>query len=99
MSFIEVTSEELKNKASELQGLNARYQAEIENIINCQNNLNTMWEGEAKEAFNQVFNRNRTVLDSFKTAIDSYIQALNVIASRYDEAEKRNIAMAGSGAY
>ena len=96
MSFIEVTSDELKNKAAELQGLNARYQTEIENITNCQTNLNTMWEGEARDAFNQVFMKNRETLESFKVAIDSYIQALNVIAMRYEETEKRNVAMAGA---
>ena len=99
MSFIEVTSEELKNKALELQGLNSRYQAEIESISNCQNNLNSMWEGEAKEAFNQAFMKNRVTLDSFKMAIDSYIQVLNAIAVRYEETEKRNIAMAGTSMY
>ena len=99
MSFIQVTAEELKNKATELQGLNGRFQAEIENLMNCQSNLNTMWEGEAKETFNQAFMKDKVNMDNFKSAIDQYIQALMVIASRYEEAEKRNVNTAGTRAY
>lgn len=91
MSFIQVTSDELKNKAAELSGLNTRFQAEVENLLNCQSNLSTMWEGEAKEAFNQAFMRDKGNMDNFKSAIDSYIQALLVIAAKYEEAEKRNV--------
>lgn len=94
MSYIQVTSEELKNKASELQGLNIRFQKEIENLSSYQTNLNTMWEGEAKEAFNQAFLKDRGNMDIFKNAIDQYVQALNVIASRYEETEKRNLSIA-----
>jgi len=94
MSFIQVTSEELKNRASQLQGLNGKFQSEIENLMSCQNNLSTMWEGEAKDAFYQAFMKDKANMDSFKAAIDSYIQSLNVIAARYEEAEKRNISTA-----
>jgi len=94
MSFLQVTAEELKNKSTQLQGLNTRFQSEIENLMTCQSNLNTMWEGEAKEAFNQAFIRDKGNMDSFKSAIDQYVQALMVIAARYEEAEKRNISTA-----
>jgi len=94
MSFIQVTAEELRNRANELQGLNSRFQTEIENLLSCQSNLNTMWEGEAKEAFNQAFQKDKGTMDSFKSAIDQYIQALLTIASRYEEAEKKNLSMA-----
>lgn len=96
MSFIQVTAAELRNRATELQGLNSRLQTEIENLMSCQSNLNTMWEGEAKEAFNQAFMKDKGTMDSFKSAIDQYIQALLTIASRYEEAEKRNLNMAST---
>lgn len=99
MSFIQVTASELKNKAAELQGLNSRFQAEIENLVNQQNNLNSMWEGEAKEAFNQAFTRDKGNMDNFKSAIDAYIQALNSIALSYEEAEKRNLSAATTRSY
>ena len=97
MSFIQVTSTELRSKASELSGLNTRFNAEIENLVNCQNNLGTMWEGEAKEAFSQAFSKDKGNMDGFKALVDQYIQALNTIASRYEEGEKRNIATAAAG--
>ena len=99
MSFIQVTAEELRNRATQLQGLNAKFQSEIENLMNCQNNLNSMWEGEAKEAFNQAFVKDKGNMDSFKSAIDQYIQALLLIASRYEEAEKRNLNTATTRSY
>lgn len=99
MSFIQVTSAELRNKASELQGLNARLQSEIENLSNCHSGLTAMWEGEAKEAFTSAFLKDKVSMDNFKTAIDSYIQSLNVIAQRYEEAEKRNINTATQRSY
>lgn len=99
MSFIQVTATELRNKASELQGLNSRFQGEIENLVSHQSNLNTMWEGEAKEAFNNAFMRDKGNLDNFKNAIDQYIQSMLVIAERYEEAEKRNLSTASTRTY
>lgn len=99
MSFIQVTSQELGNKASELQGLNSKFQNEIENLVSCQSNLSTMWEGDAKEAFYNAFMRDKTNMDSFKAAIDQYIQALLVISERYEEAEKRNVSTASTRSY
>lgn len=99
MSFIQVTSMELRNKATELQGLNAKFQTEIENLLSHQTNLNSMWEGEAKETFNNAFMRDKGNMDNFKNAIDQYIQALLVIAERYEEAEKRNISTASMRSY
>ena len=99
MSFIQVTSSELRNRAAELQGLNSKFQNEIENLTSCQNNLNTMWEGEAKEAFNSAFIKDKSTMDAFKSAIDQYVQALLVIAARYEEAEKKNVSVAATRSY
>ena len=99
MSFIQVTSSELRNKAEQLQGLNSKLKSEIENLQAHQANLNTMWEGDAKEAFNNAFIRDKEKMDAFKTAIDQYIQAMLVIAGRYEEAEKKNISIASTRNY
>lgn len=96
MSFIQVTSNELKSKASELQGLNSRFQTELENLMSHLNTLNSMWEGEAKETFNQAFAKDKSSMDRFKSAIDQYVQALNLIASKYEDAEKKNISTAST---
>ena len=50
-----------------------KFQAEIENLMNCQNNLSSMWEGEAKDAFYQAFMRDKGSMDNFKDAINGYI--------------------------
>ncbi|MDO4187436.1 MAG: WXG100 family type VII secretion target [Lachnospiraceae bacterium] len=99
MSFIQVTASELKNRASELQGLNSKFQSEIESLSTYQATLDTMWEGEAKDLFNSAFLKDRGNMDKFKSAIDMYIQALLVIAERYEEAEKKNISTASERRY
>lgn len=99
MSFIQVTASELKNKASELQGLNSKYQSEIENLSSYHGALDSMWEGEAKDIFNSMFIKDRASLDRFKNAVDQYIQALLTIAERYELAEKKNITTASERRY
>lgn len=96
MSFFQVTSSELKHRAEELRNLNQRFANEEEALSNYHNALNSMWEGETKEAFSREFIQDRAKMDLFKNAINQYIEALLVIASRYDEAESRNIAVAGA---
>lgn len=96
MSFFQVTSSELRAKADELKNLNQRFHQETENLGNCHNALNGMWEGESKEAFSREFIQDRAKMELFSNAIAQYIEALHVIAVRYDEAESKNLATASS---
>ncbi len=99
MSFIQVTALELRNRAEELKGLNNNLSAQTENLKNAEETLRSMWEGEANDAFHNAFLRDKGQMDSFKQAIDQYISALLVIAAKYEEAEKRNIAVSGARSY
>ena len=99
MSFIQVTSQELRAKADELNILNQKFATEVETMVSSQGNLNTMWEGDAKEAFNTAFNQDKAKFDNFKNAIEAYIQSLLGIAGKYEEAERRNYQIAGQRTY
>lgn len=94
MSFIQVTASMLKERAEELRSLNARYSTEIETLNNAQINLSTMWEGEANKAFVQAFMKDKGQMDAFRNAVDQYIVALITIASRYEDAEAKNMSLA-----
>lgn len=96
MAYFQVTSSELKEKSQELRSLNTRFNQEAEKMSGYHNALNGMWEGESKDSFSKEFIRDRGRIDSFYSAINQYIEALNVIASKYEEAESRNLTLAGS---
>lgn len=96
MAFFQVTAFELRNKAEELRDLNQRFLSEEEKLNNYHDALNGMWEGETKESFSREFIRDKGRMDNFFNAINQYIEALNLVASKYEEAESRNVALANS---
>ena len=99
MSYYQVSSSEIRNSANELTGLNAEFLSSKEALIQCEQGLRNMWEGEANEAFHAAFIRDSGQMDAFHGAIEQYISALNVIADRYDAAELRNAQKAASRTY
>ncbi len=99
MSFMQVTAKELRSKAEELKGLNTNFNTQTESLKSTEEALKTMWEGEANETFHNAFLRDKGQMDSFKQAIDQYINALITIAARYEEAEAKNAALASTRSY
>ncbi len=99
MSFIQVTAAELRNRAEELKSLNNSFNSQTEALRNTEETLKSMWEGEANTAFHNAFTRDKGQMDSFKQAIDQYINALIIIAGKYEEAETRNLASAMTRSY
>lgn len=99
MAQITVTASKLSQAAESLQQLNESLNAQITILDSTQEDLCTMWEGDAKEAFNNAFRRDKAQMTNFKTAIDQYIVALNSIASKYNQAENTNIETANTRKY
>ena len=99
MSFFQVTAAELRKKAEQLKGLNARFKTSVESLQTTEQSLKSMWEGEANEAFHAAFMKDKGQMDNFHSVIERYIEALYVIAQKYEEAENRNIATATSRSY
>ncbi|MCR5788534.1 MAG: WXG100 family type VII secretion target [Lachnospiraceae bacterium] len=94
MSYFQVTAAELKHKAEELKGLNSHFQTQTESLKSTEEALRIMWEGEANNSFHSAFLRDKSRMDSFRQAIEQYVTALMTIASKYEEAEARNVATA-----
>ncbi|MBQ8970456.1 MAG: WXG100 family type VII secretion target [Lachnospiraceae bacterium] len=99
MGYIQVTASELRNKAEELRNLNSNFSTQTESLKTTEEALKTMWEGEANTSFHNAFIRDKGQMDSFKQAIDTYINALVTIAGKYEEAEARNAAVASARSY
>lgn len=96
MAEFTVTPSELKNKATELQKLNAQLKTKIGELEQAEGSLSNMWEGEAHDAFTAAFKRDKVQMDNFYNAIEKYVSALNQIAARYESAESRNVSTASS---
>ena len=99
MGYIQVTASQLRNKAEELRNLNGNFSTQVESLRTTEETLKTMWEGEANTSFHNAFVRDKGQMDSFKQAIDSYINALVTIAGKYEEAEAKNAAVASARSY
>lgn len=99
MAEIKVTTGELTSKASELRQMNNQFKKAVEDMTATEQQLVGMWDGEAKEAFHKAYNSDKTQMDTFYQTIEQYCQALEQDASKYDAAEKKNVATATSRTY
>ena len=83
MSFFQVTSSQLRNKAGKIADLNSQFKAKAGQLGEQEASLCGMWEGIAKDTFHQAFLRDKQQMDAFCRLIEQYIQALLEIADRY----------------
>lgn len=99
MALIRVTAAQLKSGAEELAGFNNQLKNQVNELELCEQNLCTMWEGQAKEAFHRAFCSDRTQMDNFRLLIEQYVEALLSIALKYEQAEAMNTETASTRNY
>lgn len=99
MAAFQVTSSQLKAKAGELRDLNNQFKTQKGNLETQESSLMSMWEGEAKNAFDTAFKNDAAQMDNFYNLIEQYCAALENIASKYDMAEAQNVSTAQSRTY
>ena len=99
MAFFEVTSRELRNKAENLRGLNGQFRAKCNELDSQEQELCSMWEGQAQEAVHHAFARDKEQMLLFEKLIERYVEVMLEIAARYEEAEARNAEIASSRSY
>ena len=99
MSQFKVTSSVLKSQSSELSDLNGRFKSAVEQLVTAEANLNSMWAGEANDAFHNAFMVDRGKMNEFYNLISQYVEKLNTIATRYEQTEKTNTDIASSRTY
>lgn len=96
MSYFMVSASQIRAKAAELRENNEQLKAQITQLNEREGALSTMWEGEAKNAFHTAFQRDKVQMDNFYNAIAQYVAALESIAQKYEEAERRNTEIANT---
>ena len=99
MAAFQVTSSELKAKANELRDLNAQFKTQAGNLETQEGSLVSMWEGEARNAFDTAFKNDKAQMDNFYNLIEQYCVALENIAAKYDLAESQNVSTASTRSY
>lgn len=99
MALIQVSAAELKAKAGELRNLNSQFKTQVGNLESQEQTLISMWEGEARDAFNTAFNNDKMQMDNFYNLIEQYCAALEAIAAKYELAEAQNVSTAASRTY
>lgn len=99
MAEILVTAAQLTAKAGELRQLNSSFETQVGQLVSSEQNVCSMWEGDAKTAFDNAFQHDKSMMDEFKKAIDQYATALETIAKEYEKAETQNTTTATNRSY
>lgn len=94
--YFKVSSQELRQKAANLEQLNGNFRKRVEELAASEQNLSTMWEGEAQKAFRTAFNNDRQKFTAFAEGIARYVQALIAAAEKYEQAEAKNVTTAST---
>ena len=99
MAEFQVTASTLKQKADELNTLNSNFSKKVEELMASEKSLSGMWEGQAKEAFENAFNTDIGKMGQFKSAVDEYYSRLLTIIMQYEQAESKNVSVGTTRSY
>lgn len=99
MSLIRVSVTTLKSQAEELTNLNTSLKTNVSELETTEQNLVSMWDGEAKDAFHTAFSKDKIQMTNFSTLIEKYVATLLTIAAKYEQAEATNLSTASTRTY
>lgn len=99
MALIRVTAAQLKAGAEELRSLNQQFKAAVSELESTEGALNSMWEGDAREAFHRAFTSDKTQMNNFYNAIEVYAARLEAAAAQYETKEAQNVEIANTRNY
>ena len=99
MAEFSVNPQALAAKKEQLQNLNEQLKAKRSELEATNNNLSGMWEGDARNAFEQAVRTDLAKIDEFIRLIQQYCTALEEIVSKYVAAETRNTDTAVTRTY
>lgn len=94
MALIRVTASQVKSTAMHLRDYNQNFNTQVQALQSAEESLNSMWDGQANDAFHAAFNHDKEYMSQFYNLINKYCEALDQIAAEYDNAEALNTEMA-----
>ena len=99
MADFNVTINELVNRANDLSNLNQRFETEVNNLVDLEGTLNSMWDSDARKVFQTAFVNDITQMNNFHTAVTNYVSTLLESAKQYAQAENTNVETARTRTY
>ncbi len=94
-----VTPSILASQANGVNELNGRFKTAVANLVSAEASLNSMWDGEANDAFHNAFIIDKGKMDEFYKLVCKYVESLNTIATRYRQTEQTNTDIAKTRRY
>lgn len=95
-SKIRVTTQELRNKANELESLNTAFRSDVMGLRDDEMQLAQSYEGDAQKQFHIQFTNDMEKFDRFYQTIQQFIQQLRADADNYDKTEAMNVSIAAT---
>lgn len=99
MAEILVTAAQVKAKAEELRTMNEQFKSMVSELESQEMDLNSMWEGQANDAFHNAFMRDKSQMENFHSVMTMYISTLEQIAAEYEKAEAQNTMIGNTRSY
>lgn len=99
MSKYQVNTQEMNNTIGVLAENNNEFRSRVQELVSLQQELASMWQGDANVAFNNAFTTDQGKWESFATLVDQYIEALRTIMQVYIQAESINTETATNRTY
>lgn len=99
MSRFSVTAAELNSAVNTLTEDNNQFRSRVSDLMNCAQELASMWQGESNDRFNAALNNDQERWAEFATLIDQYTEALQNIIQIYNNAEEANANTAATRNY
>ena len=91
MALIRVTASQVRSSANSLRELNQQFNSQVQNLQASEESLNGMWDGQANDAFHAAFMSDKEYMTQFYNLINKYCEALDSIATEYENAENINL--------
>ena len=96
MSQMTISAAQLEAKKERLSALSRTMNTQIGQLEQVGNSLDTMWEGEAKEAYKKSLKTDLAQIKLFFTIVSAMLTILEKIIALYKKMESQNIATANS---
>ena len=87
MAQMKITTDEMRSIAGSFEGLITEWDGSVATLYRYLEELDAMWDGDASEAFKEVFNSDKAKYDQLSEMMRTYKEAINTAAQRYDEGE------------
>lgn len=84
---MEIKSEEMRGVANSIDGLISQWTDGVNTLYQYLNDLKDMWIGDASDAFAEAFKNDEPKFNQLKEMMETYKEAINTAAQRYDEGE------------